>query len=198
MHQATLKNGPLGEVIHKYLSLSDSDVAKSLEHFVARIDSRDRTLAHSPYFLLLLKKAADEPEMAAAQNEIFGRNYWNPVVERLKTYNLKTPLAASLLYDTAIHGGIAQILNRVSADTAGKNVTEEQFLNAFLNERKEFLDTLILKKQKQKDYKAAHTYENSRDTRIGFYREQLQAKNFDLNGTFNILGNTVNGLPTKK
>lgn len=211
-HQATLQSGNLAAVLERYVERSRSAVAGELQRsYLNRVQQRDPALRHDQPFHDLLRQAAADPEMIAAQDDLFARHFYNPAVARAAELGIRSPLGHACLYDTRIqHGsGGADFIVKLTSDSfqpppAVSGVDEAAWLAAFLNEREALLNRLADKRDAEADQTADHGRQNSlrltaKALRISTFRAQelrtlLTSGNLQLTGPFTVRGLKVDGL----
>lgn len=156
-HQATLSGGALYSILLRYTELSKGDNAKKMADYLDRVKKKDETLRDDAAFIKLLKDAAHDTEMEAAQEEVFSKEYWNPAKKAAAGAGVKSALGHALLYDTHIHGGMESVLSRtearlggkVGATVGGKTITEQEFLSVFAEERQKRLNEIVERQKKE-------------------------------------------------
>jgi len=142
-HQATLASGTLYPILKRYTELSSSETAKNMSAYLDRVKQRDETLREDRDFIQLLKDAAKEPQMNRAQDEEFTRQYWEPSKKAVREAGIKSALGCVILYDTRVQGGMQQVLKKTQERLGGKvgdmirgrEITEQEFLHVFVEER---------------------------------------------------------------
>jgi len=142
-HQATLASGTLYPILKRFTELSTGEIARKMSEYLDRVQRKDETLREDKDFIQLLKDAAKEPEMERAQDEEFARSYWNPAKKSAAEAGIKTALGHVILYDTRVQGGMQQVLKKtkerlggnVGDIVGGKEITELEFLRAFVEQR---------------------------------------------------------------
>ena len=81
--------------------------------------------------------------MNRAQDEEFARQYWQPSKKAAAEAGIKSALGYAILYDTRVQGGMQEVIKRarvrlggkVGDVATGKEITEQEFLRAFVDER---------------------------------------------------------------
>ncbi|MCA9971073.1 MAG: chitosanase, partial [Anaerolineales bacterium] len=198
-HQATLQSGTLHSVLQAYFRRSGSETSRALQQeFAARVEQRDAGLRHDARLKELLLAAAVEPEMGAAQDEVFDRQFFQPAVAQARQRSLRTPLGVACLYDTQIQGGLFILLPRADARAGGSvgdagGVSEASWLAAFLDEREARLLALADQAEARGDSASARALRVS-TFRVTEYRTLLAANNLWLEGELLIRGRRVAGL----
>lgn len=144
--QFTLAAGTLAVVLDKYLARSQSDVANALRGYRDRIRAADPNLRHDENLKNLLLRAAEDPAMQDAQNDLAIANYWDRLMrDYISPRQYKTPLGLALLFDIAVNFGVGdwfvrkaeEQLGIPSGSVAGTNgVTEEQVIKIVTDLRK--------------------------------------------------------------
>jgi hypothetical protein len=198
-HQATLAAGSLGQVLDAYYSLSQSSTSQRLQQeFDARVKAKDGTLRNDEDFKTLLVEAASEQEMVDAQDSVFDQFYYQPAIAKAQQCALTSPLALAVVYDIRIQGGWTQVLARLTArlggNVVGQNITEEQWIAVFLDEREAWLNEIA------NNADARGETANANALRISTFRvRELQNiardGNYGLVGPFTVRGWSLPGLP---
>ncbi|MBW3557063.1 MAG: chitosanase [Actinobacteria bacterium] len=142
-HQATLGGGNLYVVVKEYTERSSAETAAALAAYLPRLKAKDATLADDKSLLGLLRQAAKDPGMHAAQDSVFKRKYWDKSAKTAKSAGVTSALGHALLYDTTIQGGAAYRLKEARAKVGGNvgdvvnghKITEQEFLQAFVEAR---------------------------------------------------------------
>ena len=166
-HQATLSSGSLYRIIELYTRLSFSKVAKGLQNYLSRLQSKDPSLKSDNHFIDLLLQASNDPLMEKAQDKIFTDFYWKPVIKTASELGIKSGIGMAILYDTNVQGGFNLILDRTETSTRLKYVTEKQFLSLFLENRRKYLYSIAAVKRQNGDATTAKLLENSAKNRVG-------------------------------
>jgi len=192
MHQATLRSGALLRVIERYVDRSRTSVAAMLSTYFERLRSKDITLRTDQKFLTLLRKAAEEPAMSAAQNEIFSETYFRPAVDRAASAGLRSPLAAAIFYDTAVQGGLSSVMKRTGTPRIDGPSAEVLYLRLFLLERRSYLLEVAERKRSAGAYGQAEMLENAAAHRIDGLLALLNSGNLNLTGSFSVNGHVIN------
>ncbi len=138
MIQFTLAAGSLNSVLTKYLAKSTSNTANNLRKYSDAVANRDPNLRSNNEFRDLLKAAATEPEMQAAQDSVATEKYWDAVVNGyIVARDLQTPLAWALLFDMGVNFGTGHGFVRKAEEELGvparskpgeNGITEEQLI----------------------------------------------------------------------
>ena len=166
-HQATLASGALYEVIRTYSELSSSKISVLLRPYLKKLQNKQISLRQDRQFINLLIKAAQDPLMKKAQDAVFHKKYWRPVVEIAREVGINSEIGLAVLYDTNIQGGLKQILDRTLKDTKNLLISERDFLNIFLNERRKYLLNVAAAKRRSRDAITAQALERDAKLRIG-------------------------------
>jgi len=165
VHQCTLAAGSLAKVIDAYLAKAAakdpmSANAKGLQGYKAKYASSNlevkEGLRGDGTFKQYLIDAAAEPEMVAAQEQVFESEYWKPAVGIAVSCGITTSLGLAAVYDCAIQsgpGGAKAIADKAIAALGGivgstgtKGViSETDFIIGFDAAREAQLDVIIAK-----------------------------------------------------
>lgn len=188
-HQATLASGSLYKILKSYTELSKSDTATKISGYLSRVEKKDATLKDDKDFIQLLKDAAKEPEMNQAQDEKFIELYWNPAKKSAAADGVTSPLGEAIYYDTNIQGGLDAVRTATKKELDGKKYTEQEFLQVFLEKRKDRLKDIAkvqaASKSKAKQNNAKMLEHDASDKgRVG-QLETLLSKDPDLKGDQN-------------
>jgi hypothetical protein len=199
-HQATLASeaDSLEKVLDEYINTSDSDTSKKLEPFMDRVRTKDATLKDDQNFIQLLKDAGADPKMSEAQDEVFGKNYWEPAMKLADEAGVKSPLGKALIYDSMIQhrpDTVSKLIERSKAKLEGKEYTEQEFLQTFAEERKKHLlgvAAALGKSTNPLDLKTAEDCErDATRKRVVEWKELIDSGNLQLAGDINIYGQTI-------
>ncbi|MEZ4645226.1 MAG: NBR1-Ig-like domain-containing protein [Chloroflexota bacterium] len=201
-HQATLQSGNLGKVLDAYFRRSSSAASRALQQeFAARIAQRDPNLRQDRRLEQLLRDAGREPEMAAAQDELFDQQFYQPTVSQAAAYNITSPLGLACLYDTHIQGGLLILLPQVKDQLHGiigemgldGPLSEEAWLAAFLDRREARLQQLADRAAANGDTLSANALRIS-TFRVTELRQLLLADNLALEGDLHVRGRIIPGI----
>ena len=104
----TLASGSLFSVLDRYLSKATSSVAGQLRTlYLQRVHDRDASLRTDTILRDLLRAAAPDAIMQAAQNDIATELYWNVIRDvSIVPRNITLPLSMAFLFDTGINNGV--------------------------------------------------------------------------------------------
>lgn len=119
--QSTDKSDSLDAVIHSYISRGGAQAARFapfLKILALNTSQSCQALAASQPFRRALVDAGNEPEMRAAQDEIFDSLYAAPALAALDGSGWSSPLAFAVILDSFIQGSWARIRNRVPGSLA--------------------------------------------------------------------------------
>ena len=102
-HQATENSGTLYKLLSLYLK-KDGKYADLVETYMCRLYdgvhvSRKGDLTHDQEFVDLIKEAATDPIMRAAQDELFEEEFLKPAVHLCKDPSLQSPIAVAIAYE---------------------------------------------------------------------------------------------------
>lgn len=190
-HQATLAAGTLAQVVEQYIQTSDTPTAIALRPWLLRLHARDTTLRHATDLHELLKDAAADAAMSAAQDHIFDQLYYQPAITRAEERGLRTPLALACLYDAGVQGGRDRILTRF---THPPEQPETVWIARFLDEREKWLWEMAEYAAANDQPQQAQFLYNSR-FRVHELRRLLKQDNLMLRGRIRLRGQTIYGLP---
>jgi len=186
-HQFTLASGndepgSLYNVLVKYTTLSQTETATQMEAYLSRVKKKDETLRDETTFLELLNKAASEPEMVQAQDYVFAELYYDPAKQVAENDGMTSALAVVIYTDTKVQGGLetvsARTAKRFEGEKIGEDYTEQKWLVAFLDERKNYLLVDCVASHP----KSAGYYRNaaSNQGRVGILLNLVNSNNLDL------------------
>lgn len=194
-HQATLVAGTLAQVVARYVQTSQTQVAAELTGWLPRLEAKDPTLRQETTFHQLLRSAAADPAMIAAQDSVFETLYYQPAVNRAIEHGLSTPLALACLYDAGVQGGRDHILVRLTPTTGvPSHLPEDKWIALFLDHRDLWLEGIATQLEAKGESQQAHHLRNSR-FRVAALRQLLQKNNLNLRGRIRLRGQMIQGLP---
>lgn len=193
-HQATLAGGALQKVLERYLELSESSTAQKIAGYMERVRKREESLRNDQPFLDLLKAAAKESAMDQAQEDVFSANYWAPAVKSAESLSVSSALGHAIIYDTMIQGGHAAVAESTAQRLKGKEYSEQEYLQIYLEERKARLLRIAESKRKKGDEATAKALESSADYRISALKALVDAGNLDLTGEVKVRGKALTPL----
>lgn len=193
-HQATLVAGTLVEVVVRYVQSSQSPVAAELSGWLPRLEAKDPTLRQETSLHQLLRAAAADPAMIAAQESVFEALYYQPAINRAIEQGLNTPLALACLYDAGVQGGRDHILARLATTGVPSPLPEAQWIALFLDQRDLWLEEIANQLAAKGETQQAHHLRNSR-FRVAALRQLLQKNNVNLRGRIRLRGQIIQGLP---
>ena len=203
-HGATLASGMLAHVLTRFFEYSQSPASQTLQaDFEKRIQRRAPQLRKNQRLRRLLIEVGAEPAMSSAQDAVFDREYYQPVVDFAQQLGLTAPLSLACLYDAQVQGGLSQLIHETNDTLGGTGVGrmgargligEEAWLRTFLDKREARLWHLA------GDYAAvgqADTADALRKStlRVQALRRLLETKQWALEGELSIQGQPVAGLP---
>lgn len=137
-HQATDASNALDQIIERYIALK-GEQAEAFGRYLPLLRKNTKescaVLASDQIFINMLREAASESAMVAAQNEIFRTNYMLPAIKACQKRRFSQPLSLAVIYDSLIHGGFGVIANRVKALLDNESV----WIASYLIERRNWL-----------------------------------------------------------
>ncbi len=138
--QTTLTSGGLHRLVSDYCALPEAQMASPLVPFLPALEGKDPALNEDRYFHNLLRAAADDAAMRAAQDEFFDREYWLPAARIATRRGITTPLGIAVVYDSRVHGAWDFIRRRTDA-AAGPIAAlgERAWITAYVRERRNWL-----------------------------------------------------------
>ena len=172
-HQATLASGSLEEVLRRYTSNSQNELALGLKSYLPRVDAQDQTLRDDQPFLKLLRLAGTDPEMQQAQTETFADLYWKPALQTAEKLGIESSLGKAILFDTQVQGGINSISKQLVGEPEFKTTDEKARLTRFLELRKSYLERIADRKESADDFVTAKYLRNSVSNRLGKLKRLL-------------------------
>lgn len=195
-HQATLVAGALAQVVARYVQTSQqTQVVAELTSWLPRLEAKDPRLRQETTFHQLLRSAAADPAMIAAQDSVFEALYYQPAVNRAIEHELNTPLALACLYDAGVQGGRDHILVQLTPTTGmPAHLPEDQWIALFLDQRDLWLEEIATQLEAKGESQQAHHLRNSR-FRVTALRQLLQKNNLNLRGRIRLRGQIIQGLP---
>lgn len=172
-HQASLASGTLGEVLDTFLSSSSSANATQLSRFQPRVIARDPSLRYDRTFHALLRAAAVEPAMAAAEQQVFTRRYWVPAVRAANTLGFHSSDTQRIFFDTLVQGGFQTILRHTLNRTGASPGSEREFQQRFLENRRTYLNRVAESRRLAGRIADADMLQSSAQHRVGALLELL-------------------------
>jgi hypothetical protein len=151
-------------------------------NYIPRVKSKDSSLKSDTAFLKLLKDAAIESAMEQAQNEIFSQNYYEPAKQKASADGVTSALGIAIYYDTSIQGGLENVRKTTKERFLQGTHTEQEWLSAFLDERKNYLMDVAESKRKKGLVNDAGYLENAASSkgRVGVLQDLVESGNLDL------------------
>lgn len=149
-HQAIDRSDSLDAIVQRYI-VRGGGMADDLRPYESLLED-DGTVGFNPKALPanvktlmgLLTKAAADPLMRQAQDEIFDEWYWEPAAKRCLSMGLVLPLSWLAVYDSSIHSGPAGVdrtRNRFDESPPAKGGDEKKWTLAYINARRHWLAT---------------------------------------------------------
>ena len=139
--QFTLQSGNLQDVVERFTAKSNSQAASTLRRFLAW-PSNLETLRHDQQFASALKSAANEDTMRDAQLAVTKEKFWSPAEAKAADLGLTSALSKAILFDTNVQGGMHTICARTNKRVAGQLVSEQRYLEVFLDARLKYLKSV--------------------------------------------------------
>lgn len=138
--QTTLGSGNLADLIERYTEREDAAFARDLAPFLDRLHDRDLALDDELYFHNLLRAAADDPRMRAAQDAFFDQRYWEPALDAAGDAGIDSALGIAVVYDSRVHGSWGRMRRRTdqAVGSVGE-VGERRWISAYVAERRAWL-----------------------------------------------------------
>jgi Domain of unknown function (DUF4157)/Glycosyl hydrolase family 46 len=211
-HQATLASGSLYTVLKTYTEFSQSDTAIGIANYLNQVQKRDASLRDDRAFIQLLKDAANDPEMGRAQDFVFSEKYWKPAQKAANDAGITSALGKAIFYDTNIQGGLKTILKKTKQRLKETEYTEQQFLQVFLEERREHLRAIAQSKREHAEKErtkgnepkakqletTANMLDVAADKRVGALENLVNSGDLDLlgneDGKFKVNGREITGV----
>lgn len=148
-HQATDASGSLDTILVEYLrqgGAMQSEAREVLALVQANVSTQYRSISSATPGVVravdLLRRMGADPVMAAAQEAVFDRLYWQPAQDQAEGMGLVEPLSWAVCYDTAIHsgpGGIAKIRVRFPEAPPIRGGDERKWTAAYVAARRAWL-----------------------------------------------------------
>jgi len=140
--QTTLGSGRLYTLLLGYCQQSNAkpEFAEELKRCLPRFQQKDFSLDTDSAVKDLLKQAATDPVMRAAQDQFFNENYFAPALRDAAATGITEPLGQTVVYDSHIQGGWASLKARMPAinDLGG----ETAWITRYIEVRKAWLQSL--------------------------------------------------------
>jgi chitosanase len=139
-HQAALTKGTLFNLISDYCQAGEAQCAAEFQPFLPKIEARDRALDNDKTLYALLKKAALDPVMQRVQDLFFNDSYMKPALTKWQELGFQTALAAGVIYDSYIHSGGLNMMNRTVAKYGQPAAqSEKEWIAGYVAVRKDWL-----------------------------------------------------------
>lgn len=165
-HQATDKSGTLDQICMRYLDkggkrseelkllldVLDQDLSSNAppgqtpDEVSAKMQSYgmvDPKWTRVADLMRLLEQIGNEPEMKAAQDEVFAELYWEPCRSQCVAMHLELPLSWCAVYDTCIQSGpgsVARIRKLFGPSPPSGGGDEKAWTKAYLEARKAWIE----------------------------------------------------------
>jgi hypothetical protein len=160
-----------------------------------RVRARDPKLRTDGGFKDLLREAAEDPAMQAAQDTAIIESHYQPAAAAANEWGIQTPLGIAMLYDTNIQGGMRTVLASTRSALGGvigaKGVTEQRFLETFNALRRERLLALAAKAGLQTSHGKAL---KGSVYRCDAFAKLLATGNLQLSGDIDVRGVEIAGV----
>lgn len=137
--QTTINSGNLLALLDAYAATPGALLPARLQPFRPQVVAMDPALGSNAYFRNLLRAAADDPVMRAAQDTFFDMAYFDPAFREANRLGLATALGMAAVYDGFVHGSWAAMRNRANAHGALAAVGEPAWIDAYVTERRNWL-----------------------------------------------------------
>ena len=111
--------------------------------------------------------------MVTAQDVVFTKSYWFPALTLAEAMNLHSQVARTIFFDTAVQGGLRRILSQTNSQVPRNLVGERAYLETFLNNRVDYLNTLADKFELSGNTVQAQMLRNSAAGRVGKLQQLL-------------------------
>lgn len=134
-HQATHKSGTIHKIVKMYCDISNSEVSKRLEPYIAgfKNPSLRHKYAADKKLKNLLIQAGEEPAMRFVQDKVFEVNYLEPAIQAVLGSGWTHPLSLAVVYDSMIQGGWTRVRDRV------KGANEKTWIKKYVAARRKWL-----------------------------------------------------------
>jgi len=141
--QTTLGSGNLFLLIKAYCERTDALFAAELRTFLPQLAKIDVSLDTNMQFRDTLKQAGHEdPAMRTEQDRFFDDHYLNPACRAAESRGIVSALGQTVVYDSFIQGGFAKVVARVGTAIGAGGVDEHQWIQRYVDARKEWLISL--------------------------------------------------------
>jgi chitosanase len=138
--QVSLKSGNLGRLLQTYVAATGAAYVTAIQPYVPRALALDVGLDTDKYFQNLLRAAADDSVMRAAQDAYFDANYLMPAVNTAARLGIHSALGAAVVYDSYVQGSFPAI--RALTDAAVGSMPgadEHRWVAAYVAQRRNWL-----------------------------------------------------------
>ncbi len=131
-------NQLLNRLVRRYAA-SNGKYASDVQSFLPGSQQK-AVVPDEEAFAAVLAQAANDPVMLGLSTALLNEQFWTPAMERAGEIGLKTPLSASVLYDTALYGlpkleTAIETTTKQMGGTVVTGVDEKKWTEAFLKHR---------------------------------------------------------------
>lgn len=189
-HQATDHRNTLDSIVLEYIGQGGvhAECLRGYLPYLARNSSVSEDPRHPSEeargLMAVLAEAGKDIAMRRAQDAVFDRLYWDPMVALAKSLRLVEPLTYAVLYDTTVHsglGGIDTIRVRFREVPPSRGGEEHAWTRAYVEARRAWLAGFVGKSPAHTGAVRATVY------RMDTFRELLRNENWGLNKPIRIL-----------
>lgn len=137
--QTTLASGNLHRLIRSYCETPGARCAGSLSAYLERLERRDLSLDTETVLQDHLREAGRDLTMRHLQDRFFDENFWVPACAAAASLGLSTALAASVVYDSFIHGSWARMRDETNRLGKPETLGEQRWVGNYVNTRRRWL-----------------------------------------------------------
>jgi len=140
--QTTLGSGNLFLLLKAYCERPDAQFASGLSPFLPDLANREVKLDRNIELRELLKDAGDDPAMRDEQDRFFDAHYFDPAGRTAQARGILSPLGQTVVYDSFVQGGFKTVTALVGASVGTGGIDERQWVQRYINARKNWLLSL--------------------------------------------------------
>ena len=140
--QTTLGSGNLFLLVKAYCERPDAQLAPELSPFLPKLAARDVSLDTDMTLRDTLHDAGGDPAMRDEQNRFFDDHYFNPACQAALARGILSSLGQTVVYDSFIQGGFAEVTPLVGATIGSAGIDEPQWIQKYIDARKGWLSRL--------------------------------------------------------
>lgn len=137
--QTTLASGNLHRLIRSYCESPGARCAGPLSAYLERLERCDLSLDTETVLHDHLREAGRDLTMRCLQDRFFDEHFWVPACAAASSLGLSTALAASVVYDSFIHGSWARMRDETNRLGRPETLGERRWVGNYVNTRRRWL-----------------------------------------------------------